>query len=63
LYADASTVNDSQCFQSYSVRFFKISLHHGHHVSRGHGVEIEDVCNRDADRFVGMIHNFQGELR
>jgi len=52
LHADAAPVDDAQRFQAEPVGFPQIFLHHLLHVARRHGVEIENIGDGNANRFV-----------
>jgi len=50
LDADAFAVDDADKTKASCVGFFEICFHHIFHVTRRHGVEVEDIRNRDRMR-------------
>ena len=55
LHADAAAVNDANGPQAQLVRFVQVSFHYRLHVARGHAMQVEDICNGNGDRFIGIF--------
>jgi hypothetical protein len=58
LYADAASMDDPKAAEAEAMGLGEIFLDHGLHVSRGEGVEVENIGDRDDNRFgVGFFHS------
>jgi hypothetical protein len=54
LHSDAAAVNNADVPETQLMRLFQVGLHHSLHVARRYAVQVEDVGNRDANRFAGI---------
>src|SRR5271167_1632606 len=56
LHADPPPVDDAQGFHTQAVRFLEISFDSCPDLLGLHGMEVKDIADRDADRFLVLVH-------
>jgi hypothetical protein len=49
-------MDDAEGFQTQPVGFLEVRLNHFLDILRPHGVQIENIIDRDSQRFVVVVH-------
>jgi hypothetical protein len=63
LDADTPPMDEAQRFYSESMRLLEIRFNDGFDLFGLHGVQIEDVSDRDADWFLAVLHDSLRAIR